>query len=95
MAEDADSTIVLNVPHGGHSRNSARGFALDQFARRHGYSSFAEWTINCFDQELEISGDVRENDSIDVADDDGSAGEFSTTFGYQVVLRLRRIKDGT
>lgn len=85
-------TIILNVPHIGLSKDSARGFALDQFARQQGYQSFAEWSVFCFDQALQISGEVRESDSIDiVADETEQAGFLLKTFGYEVVLRLRKM----
>ncbi len=91
MGENARSTIVLSVPHIGLSKNSARGFALDQFARQQGYESFAEWSVYCFDQALQISGEVRESDSIDVASNEQDlSGLLSKTFGYEVVVRLRR-----
>ncbi|WP_153510906.1 hypothetical protein [Rhizobium rhizogenes] len=88
---NAANTIVVNVPHIGLSKNSARGFALDQLARQQGYQSFAEWTVHCFDQGLQISGEVRESDSIDVITEEAEpAGFLLTTFGYEVVLRLRK-----
>ncbi|NTG30092.1 hypothetical protein G6L08_23380 [Agrobacterium rhizogenes] len=90
MANVAD-TIVVNVPHIGLGKDSARGFALDQLARHQGYQSFAEWSVHCFDQGLQISGEVRESDSIDViADEAEPAGLLLKTFGYAVVLRLQK-----
>ncbi|WFU07346.1 hypothetical protein QA648_36300 (plasmid) [Rhizobium sp. CB3171] len=94
MAMDAISVIVVSVPHRGLSKNSARGFALDQFARHQGYPSFAEWTVQCFDQAYQISGEVREKDCIDVADNSNDEPEeLLTTFGYEVVLRLWRTEE--
>ncbi|QND44599.1 hypothetical protein HB780_02010 (plasmid) [Rhizobium lusitanum] len=88
---NAANTIVVNVPHIGLSKNSARGFALDQLARQQGYQSFAEWTVHCFDQGLQISGEVRESDSIDVVTDEAEpAGFLLKTFGYEVVLLLQK-----
>ncbi|API57393.1 hypothetical protein GR247_38495 [Rhizobium leguminosarum] len=85
------NTIVVSVPHIGLSKDSARGFALDQFARQQGYQSFAEWSVHCFDQALQISGEVRESDSIDIVTDEAEpAGSLLKTFGYEVVLRLRK-----
>ncbi|NTJ35995.1 hypothetical protein G6K86_30750 [Agrobacterium rhizogenes] len=90
MANVAD-TIVVNVPHVGLGKDSARGFALDQLARHKGYQSFAEWSVHCFDQGLQISGEVRENDSIDVVTDEAEPGGLLLkTFGYEVVLRLQK-----
>ncbi|AYG64404.1 hypothetical protein CCGE525_37315 (plasmid) [Rhizobium jaguaris] len=94
MAMDAISIIVVSVPHTGLSKNSARGFALDQFARHQGYPSFAEWSVHCFDQALQISGEVREKDSIDVAENSNEKPEgLLSTFGYEVVLRLWRTEE--
>jgi hypothetical protein len=88
---NAANTIVVNVPHIGLSKDSARGFALEQFARQQGYQSFAEWSVGCFDQGLQISGEIRESDSIDVVTDETEpAGLLLKTFGYEVVLRLRK-----
>ncbi|MGV1768044.1 hypothetical protein [Rhizobium rhizogenes] len=67
MSENARTTVVLSAPHIGLSKNSARDFALDQFAGQQGYESFAELFVYCFDQALQISGEARESDSIDVA----------------------------
>ena len=85
-------TIVVNVPHVGLSKDSVRGFALEQFARQQGYPSFAEWSVHCFDQELQISGEIRESDSIEVITEDAEASGLALrTFGYEVVLHLRQI----
>ncbi|MBO9102000.1 MULTISPECIES: hypothetical protein [Rhizobium] len=89
--EDAGNNIVVSVPHVGLGKHSARGFALDQFARQQGYQSFAEWSVHCFDQALQISGEVRESDSINVTiPSDEPAGILLKTFGYEVVLRLQK-----
>ncbi|MFW8642732.1 hypothetical protein ACOJBO_08055 [Rhizobium beringeri] len=76
------NTIVVSVPHIGLSKDSARGFALDQFlARQQGYQSFAEWSVHCFDQALQISGEVRESDSIDIVTDEAEpAGSATKNF---------------
>lgn len=89
--EDAGNNIVVSVPHVGLGKHSARGFALDQFARQQGYQTFAEWSVHCFDQALQISGEVRESDAIDVAiASDEPPGILLKTFGYEVVLRLQK-----
>ena len=94
MPTFSTSTIVVSVPHIGLTENSARGFALDQFARQQGYSSLAEWTVHCFDQGLQIYGKVQEADVVDVAHSCDLPGSLSKTFGYKVVVHLKAIDGG-
>ncbi len=91
MIEDI-VTLRQEIPYRGVTPLAGLGFALDQFARKQGLPTFAEWAASHFLQGKSIAGYVEAVDDLDAAEQQ-EPGVCATTFGYELSISVISTRD--
>jgi hypothetical protein len=86
------STLTQDIPYNGLNALAGIGFALDQFARKNGFYSFAEWAGSHFLKGCSLSGYVKAVDDLDPMETP-EPGMCATTFGYEVSVFVTTHKE--
>ncbi|MDP9573846.1 UNVERIFIED_ORG: hypothetical protein J2W66_004349 [Agrobacterium larrymoorei] len=86
------TTFMEQIPNHGLTALSGLGFALDQFARKQGLPTFAEWAASHFLQGKSIAGYVEAVDDLDAAEQQ-EPGVCATTFGYELSISVISTRD--
>ncbi|OLP59664.1 hypothetical protein BJF93_11390 [Xaviernesmea oryzae] len=89
---DDITAITQEIPYYGLTTLAGLAFALDQFAQKSGFHSFAEWAASHFLAGSSLSGYVKAVDELEPLETP-APGPMPATFGYEVCLLVTKQRD--